>query len=230
MTTEKVFTVRDMPREERPRERLQEFGADRLSAVELRAIVIGRGVAGRPVLMIAQELMGRFGTVEAISEATIEELGKVKGIGTAKAAQLKAAFALAKRRELKPDKRKVNIGNPQTVADTIRPAIQDRKKEHFQALLLDTRNTVIDNVSVTIGTLNASLVHPREVFKDAIKQSAASVIIAHNHPSGNPEPSEEDIKLTKRLVEAGRLLGIEVLDHIIIVDGGYFSFKERGLM
>ncbi len=231
MRKEKIFTVRDMPASERPRERLQEVGADNLSSPELLALVIGRGVAGRSVMTIAQELMSTFGSVQAISEATIEELGRIKGIGTAKAVQLKAAFALAKRQGLALDKPAISVNNPGALGKAVWNEIKDKKKEHFKLVLLNTRNLLVGIVSVSTGTLSASLVHPREVFKDAIRHSAASVAIAHNHPSGDVTPSEEDLQLTKRLVQAGKLLGIEVLDHIIVGDGeAIFSFKERGLM
>jgi DNA repair protein RadC len=231
MQKDKTFTVRDMPIEERPRERLQEIGADNLSSPELLAIVIGRGVAGRSVLMIAQELISTFGSVQAISEATIEELARIKGIGTAKAVQLKAAFALAKRQQLSLAKPTVSVNNPQALGKAVWKEIKDKKKEHFKLVLLNTRNLVVGVVPISTGTLSASLVHPREVFKEAIRHSAASVAIAHNHPSGDVTPSEEDLQLTKRLIQAGRLLGIEVLDHIVLADGEtFFSFKERGLM
>jgi DNA repair protein RadC len=231
MKKEKTFTVMDMPVEERPRERLQEVGADSLSSAELLAIVIGRGVAGRSVMTIAQELVTTFGSVRAISEATIEELARIKGIGTAKAVQLKAAFALAKRQGLSLERPTVSVNNPTALGKAVWREIKDKKKEHFTLVLLNTRNLVVSVEPISTGTLSASLVHPREVFKEAIRHSAASVAIAHNHPSGDVTPSEEDLQLTKRLVQAGKLLGIEVLDHVIVADGdAIFSFKERGLM
>ncbi len=230
MTKEKSFTVRDMPMEERPRERLQALGAGSLSAQELLAVVIGRGVAGKPVTAIAQELIWRFGSVNGISEATIEELSRIKGLGSAKAIQLKACFELARRRELALPGEDYAITNPQSVVKAVRARIKDKAKEHFLLLILNTRNKVTSIENVSIGTLNASLVHPREVFREAIRQSASSVILAHNHPSGDEAPSEEDLKITKRLAEAGKILGIEVLDHIIIGKDAAYSFKEKGLM
>jgi len=230
MTKEKLFTVRDMPREERPRERLQALGAGNLSSQELLAIVLGRGVAGKPVMAIAQELMGRFGSVNGISEATIEELSRIKGLGSAKAVQLKACFELARRREMVSDGEDYTITNPQSVVKAVRARIKDKAKEHFMLITLNTRNKVTSIDSVSVGTLNASLVHPREVFREAIKQSASSVVLAHNHPSGDEAPSEEDLKITKRLVEAGKIIGIEVLDHIVIGKDAFCSFKEKGLM
>jgi DNA repair protein RadC len=230
MTKEPSFTVRDMPREERPRERLQALGAGALSAQELLAIVIGRGVAGKPVTAIAQELIWRFGSVGGVSEATIEELSRIKGLGNAKAIQLKACFELAKRMELASDVEDFTITSPQSVVKAVRARIKDKAKEHFMLIILNTRNKVTSINNVSVGTLNASLVHPREVFRDAIRQSASSVVLAHNHPSGDETPSEEDLKITKRLVEAGKIIGIEVLDHIIIGKDGFCSFKEKGLI
>ncbi|MCX5808405.1 MAG: DNA repair protein RadC [Proteobacteria bacterium] len=237
-----------MPKAERPRERLQKFGAEALSVQELLALIIGRGVAGRSVMTIAQELMARFGNAGGISEATIEELSRVKGVGLAKAAQLKACFELGKRKELETEYgyEDYDIKNPQTVVKAIRARIKDMKKEHFVLIALNTRNRIIGNIiNISVGTLNASLVHPREVFKEAITRAASSVVLAHNHPSGDPEPSEEDLKITRRLIEAGRILGIEVLDHIIVgkhtvksaitehskpEKEGYCSLKEKGLI
>ncbi len=223
------FTVRDMPKQERPRERLERLGPEALSAQELLAVVIGRGVSRRSVMDIAQELMRRFGSINALSQATIEELSKIKGIGIAKAAQLKAAFELAQRRDLEGDRIDVDIKDPQAVVKVVRAGIKDKAKEHFKLVLLNTRNKVIGVSTISVGTLNASLVHPREVFREAVVRSAASVILAHNHPSDDLEPSEEDLKITRRLVEAGRIMGIEVLDHIIITRRDFVSLKGKGL-
>jgi len=230
MTKDSSFTVRDLPREERPRERLQKFGPEALSGQELLALVIGRGIPKKSVMSIAQELLTRFGNVKAISQATIEELSQIKGIGLAKAAQIKACFELGKREELEPELINFDIKNPESVVKAIRASIKDKAKEHFKLILLNPRNKIIGISTISIGTLNASLVHPREVFKDAIVHSAASVVLAHNHPSGDPEPSEDDLKITKKLVESGKILGIEVLDHIIITKNGFKSFKEEGLI
>jgi len=230
MNRDSSFTVHDLPRAERPRERLQKFGAEALSAQELLALVIGRGIPKKSVMNIAQELLVKFGNVKAISQATIEELSQIKGIGLAKAAQLKACFELGKREELEPEFKNYDIKDPESVVKAIRASIRDKAKEHFKLILLNPRNKIIGISTISIGTLNASLVHPREVFKDAIVHSAASVVLAHNHPSGDPEPSEDDIKITNKLVESGRILGIEVIDHIIIGKNNFCSFKERGLM
>ena len=228
LNDESSFTVRDMPKQERPRERLQRLGVDALSSQELLALIIGRGVAKRSVLDIAHELMRTFGSVHEMSKATIEELSRIHGVGIAKAAQLKAAFELAKRQDLEQELPPFTISNPQALVKAIRATIQDKAKEHFKLVLLNTRNKVTGILTISIGTLNASLVHPREVFKEAIVRSASSVILAHNHPSDDLEPSEEDIKITRRMVEAGKIMGIEVLDHIIISRRHFSSLKGRG--
>ena len=224
------FTVRDLPRQERPRERLQKFGPEALSAQELLALIIGRGIPKKSVMNIAQELLARFGNVKAIGQATIEELSQIKGIGLAKAAQIKASFELGRREELEPELKNFDIKDPESVVKAIRASIKDKAKEHFKLILLNPRNKIIGISTISIGTLNASLVHPREVFKDAITHSAASVVLAHNHPSGDPEPSDDDIKITKKLVESGKILGIEVLDHIIIGKNGFKSLANEGLI
>ena len=230
MNRESSFTVRDLPRQERPRERLQKFGPEALSAQELLALVIGRGIPNKSVMNIAQELLARFGNVKAISQATIEELSQIKGIGLAKAAQIKACFELGRREELEPELKNFDIKDPESVVKAVRASIKDKAKEHFKLILLNPRNKIIGISTISIGTLNASLVHPREVFKDAIIHSAASVVLAHNHPSGDPEPSEDDLKITKKMVESGKILGIEVLDHIIIAKNGFKSLANEGLI
>ena len=224
------FTVRDLPKSERPRERLIKFGPEALSAQELLALIIGRGIPKKSVMNIAQELLARFGNIKAISQASIEALSEIKGVGLAKAAQIKACFELGKRQDLEPELKNYDIKNPQSVVKAIRASIKDKAKEHFKLILLDTRNKIIGISTISIGTLNASLVHPREIFKEAIIHNSASVVLAHNHPSGDPEPSEEDLTITKRLVKSGKILGIEVIDHIIIGKTGFSSFKEKGLI
>lgn len=227
---ESSFTVRDLPKPERPRERLKQFGPEALSAQELLALIIGRGVSKKSVMTIAQELLVKFGNIKAISEATMEELSQIKGIGFAKAAQIKACFELGKRQDLEPELKDFDIKDPESVIKAIRTSIKDKAKEHFKLILLNTRNKIIGISTISIGTLNTSLVHPREVFKEAIIHNAMSVVLAHNHPSGDPEPSEDDLTITRRLVEAGKILGVEVIDHIIISKNGFFSFKDKGLM
>jgi len=226
----KSFTIHDLPSSERPRERLVKFGAEALSAQEILALILGRGIKGESVMVTAQRLLSQFGSLKSIAEASIEELSEIKGIGIAKATQLKAAFELSKRLEGYPEgERVVIIKTPEDVVREVRGRLKGKKKEHFLALFLDTRNKLIKIEPISIGSLDSSIVHPREAFKEAVSSSAASVIFVHNHPSGDPKPSEDDIKLTKRLAEAGELLGIEVLDHIIVSDKGYLSLKGKGL-
>ena len=224
------FTIHDLPKPERPRERLKKLGPEALSAQELLALVIGRGIPKKSVMTIAQELLAKFGNIKAISQATLEELSQIKGIGLAKAAQIKACFELGKRQELELELEDIDIKNPQSVVKALQAKIKDKAKEHFKLILLNTRNKIIGISTVSIGTLDSSLVYPREGFNEAIAHNAYSVILAHNHPSGDPEPSEDDITITRRLIEAGKILGIEVTDHVIIAKNGFFSFKEKGLI
>ena len=230
MSKDKSFTIHDLPKQERPRERLKNLGAEALSSQELLALIIGRGIPKKSVINIAQELLTKFGNIKAISQATIEELSQIKGIGFAKAVQIKACFELGKRQDLEPEIKNIDITNPESLIKVISASIQDKAKEHFKLVLLNARNKIIGISTISVGTLNSNLVHPREVFKEAIAHSAASVILVHNHPSGDPEPSEDDLTITKRFVEAGKILGIEVTDHIIITKNGFFSFKEKGLL
>jgi len=227
----KSFTVHDLPLSERPRERLLKHGIEALSAQEILALILGRGIKDESVIVTAQKLLSTFGNLKNIAAASMEELTKIKGIGPAKAAQIKAAFELSKRLEDSSDKdRKTTVKSPEDAIKSVKNQLKGKKKEHFLVLSLDTRNHLINTQTISIGSLDSSIVHPREVFKEAISSTAASVIFAHNHPSGDPTPSEDDIKLTKRLVEAGEILGIEVLDHIIICDKDYISMKSKNLL
>lgn len=226
---EKSFTIHDLPKEERPRERLVKFGEQALSVQELLQLILGRGIAGESVAVTTQKLLSQFGSLQKLSEASIEELSTIKGIGLAKAAQIKAVFEIGHRlyTQTVPYKSK-ELTDPKKVYQLIKSKLKDYHKEHFYIIALNSRNYSI--VEVSVGSLNSSIVHPREVFVEAIKNKSASVIFAHNHPSGDPEPSEGDLVITKRLVEAGKILEIEVVDHIIVTKNNFLSFKERKLL
>jgi len=224
------MTIHDLPVSERPRERLQRLGIEALSAQEILALILGRGIAGESVMVTAQRLISQFGSLKGIAGASLEELAQVRGIGIAKAAQIKAAVELASRVEgYSETANKPLLKTPDEVAGLVQRRLKGKKKEYFLAVLLDTRNQLIRVAEISVGSLDSSIVHPREVFKEAISASAASVIFVHNHPSGDTEASEDDIQLTKRLAEAGEIMGIDVLDHIIIGDKNYLSLKREGL-
>ncbi|MBN2240492.1 MAG: DNA repair protein RadC [Dehalococcoidales bacterium] len=225
----KSFTIHDLPVSERPRERLQKSGPEALSEQELLAVILGRGISGESVTVTSQRLLSRFKTLKGLSEASLEELSGVRGIGLAKAAQIKAAFELAKRVDSRDSSGKKSVvKTPEDVQELLGKKLRDKKKEHFLAVLLDTRGHHIRTAEISVGSLDSSIVHPREVFKEALSASAASVIFVHNHPSGDPSPSEDDIKLTKRLAEAGDIMGIDVLDHVVIGDKNFTSLKREG--
>ena len=225
----KSFTIHDLPKEERPRERLVKFGEQVLSAQELLQVILGRGVAGESVAVTAQKLLSQFGSLQKLAEASIEELSSIKGIGLAKATQIKAVFEIGRRLSVQaPSYKSKELTDPKKAYQLIKNKLKDYTREHFYIIALNSRNHSIAEVSV--GSLDASIVHPREVFSEAIKNKAASVIFAHNHPSGDPEPSEDDLEITKRLVKAGKILGIEVVDHIIVAKDKFLSMKEKGIL
>ncbi len=232
MVLSKPLTVNDLPAQGRPRERLLKHGAEVLSPTEILAVILGRGVSGRPVMDMAGELLQRFGDLKGVINAGIDELCQVRGMGTAKAAQIKAVHEIGCRTQGFSEKqKKVAITGPDDLVRLIRSRLLGKEKECFLVIPLNRRNVVLGYEEiVSVGTLDSSLVDTREVFKKAILKNAASVIIAHNHPSGNTEPSPEDIDITRRLVKAGDTLGIPVLDHIIVSDEGFTSLKSRKII
>ncbi|TGB04168.1 RadC family protein [Halobacillus salinus] len=222
--------MKDVPKEERPRERLLEIGPSHLSNQELLAILIGSGTRQESVTDLAQRVLIHFEGLLLLKGATIEELTSIRGIGAAKAVQILAAIEMGRRmQQMKPVERYM-IRSPEDGADFVMEEMRDLKQEHFICLFLNTKNQVLHRQTVFIGSLNASIVHPREVFKEAVKRSAASIICAHNHPSGDPSPSQEDIQVTRRLQECGKMIGIEVLDHLVIGDRKFVSLKEKGYL
>ncbi|MBV9850109.1 MAG: DNA repair protein RadC [Armatimonadetes bacterium] len=223
-------TIKELPADERPRERLAAYGAGALTTAELLAILIRVGNAQRSAVSLGEHLLAHFGNIHEVACAPVEALAKVHGIGAAKAAQIKAAIEFGNRVALFTADARPAIGGPRDVANLLMPDLRYVKKETLKSLLLDTKNKVIAIKTVSVGDLSSSIVHPREVYKDAVIASAASLIVAHNHPSGDPAPSAEDVSVTQRLMEAGEILGIELLDHIIIGDGTFVSLKERGKM
>jgi DNA repair protein RadC len=222
--------VKDWPKDERPRERLIKYGAENLSDAQLLAIILRTGGAGKGVVALGMELLDRFKGLKEIDCASIADLSSVKGIGTAKIAQLKAAFALGKRLMSESHDGDATFSSSRAVHSYFAPRLKNLKKEIFLSLLLDTKNRLIREVRVTEGTLTNSLIHPREAFREAIRESAAAVIFVHNHPSGDPEPSRDDLAVTERLKATGDIVGINVLDHVIVGDGKYVSLRERGIL
>jgi DNA repair protein RadC len=223
--------MRNLPADERPREKLVQYGADALSNSELLAILIGTGTKDVSAIALANRVLAlEEEGISYLSNCLPEELSGIPGMGMAKSCQIIAAIELGKRIATKPKGKRINIKSPDEVASLFIEEMRYLKKEYFKALLLNTKNEIIMIENISIGNLNSSVVHPREVFCTAIKKSACSLIVVHNHPSGNPMPSQTDIDITRRLVEAGELLGIKVLDHLIIGDGTYVSLKEKMLL
>jgi DNA repair protein RadC len=218
------------PAAERPREKLVAGGPQALSDAELLAVVIGSGTGGRSALDIARGILISEQGLRGISTKNCSELMRVKGIGRARAVALVAAFEMGRRMQSRGWEEHVSVNGPADVARVLLPLLRDRLQEVFVVLILDSKNGIKLTVEISRGTLNASLVHPREVFKCAIDHSAAAIIVAHNHPSGNCEPSREDIEITRQLAEAGKIVGIPLHDHVILAGNGYASMAERGIL
>lgn len=218
--------IKDLQQEDKPRERLKSYGADRLTNIELLAIIINSGSKQFSSIDCANQVLKLVNQLRDLRHLTLPELLSVNGIGEKKALTILAVIELAKRMHSNTVLDKIEINEPQDVADYLMEKLRYLKQEHFVALLLNTKNQIIHEQSIFIGSLNMSIVHPRDLLREAVKHSAASIVIAHNHPSGDPTPSLEDIKTTKRLLYCCDLMGIDLLDHIIIGDGEFISLFE----
>ncbi len=227
---ESPYKISRWPEKERPRERLLQQGPQHLTEAELLGILIGKGTKRKTAIDVARELLDRYESLENLFSRSPSELMKIKGIGSAKAATLSAAFQLVRRIQSQKSKDWPSFKRAKDVAGYYLPLMKDLRKEVFRVLLLSRANRLIKEVTISEGTLDASIVHPRDVFREALLESASGVILLHNHPSGNPNPSEEDIRITKQLVEAGRVMGIKVYDHVILGGETYRSLADDGLI
>ena len=220
--------IKDIIKEERPRETLLKKGETYLSDSELLAILINNGTRDKSAITLAREIIETSDGIRNLSNITVEELSKIKGIGLAKACRIISALELGRRVSVASEMQKFKISSPQDIGNVYMEELRYKKKEIFRVVLLNTKNVIIGSKDISEGSLNASIVHPREVFLEALKKSANKMILMHNDPSGDPTPSSEDINITKRLISAGQIVGIEILDHVIIGDGSFYSFKENG--
>jgi len=230
MKEDKKLTVKELPFDDRPREKLLLRGAQSLSDAELVAILLRTGKKGKSVIEIARDLISSEGNLAMLATKTVDSLQKISGIGKDKAATIAAAFELSRRILSQPkwfSNRKIT--SPQDVSEIFIPILRDDNKEKFIVVCLNSANKIIKHETISVGNLNSSVVHPREIFKVAIDNSSASIILIHNHPSGNPEPSNEDIRITKKIVETGKIMDIPVFDHLIIAGETYTSFVEKRL-
>jgi DNA repair protein RadC len=228
------LSIKNWPEDERPREKLIKTGSVSLTNSELLAIILRTGF-GNPTqkqsaLDLAKNLLSQYKNLNDISELAVTELAEMKGIGCAKAAQIMASFELGKRMTAERNGSNVSFRCSEEVANYYIPLLKDLKNEQFRLVMLNIKNKIIREVMISQGSLTSSIVHPREVLKIAIKASAASVIFLHNHPSGDPEPSIDDIEITNRLCKSCSIIGINVLDHLIIAESGYFSFKQKNML
>ncbi|GJL65889.1 MAG: UPF0758 protein [Nitrospirales bacterium] len=222
--------IQTWPKSERPRERLLQQGPEAVSDAQLLAILLRVGRQDSSAVQVAMELLQRLDGLQGLSNRTLEELCAIPGVGPAKAAQILAAVELGKRTLAAPLTTGVRVGSSRDLFLHYYPLLRDLRHEVFKIVLLDAKHRVIRDMTISKGSLTVNIVHPREVFNAAVRESAAAVIVLHNHPSGNPEPSPEDYALTERLVTAGDILGIRVLDHLVIGDGSYMSFADKGLI
>lgn len=222
------MTIKDLPAEERPYEKLEANGGEVLSNAELLAIIIKTGTRKERSIEIAQRLLSMSQSLSGLYRLTINELKSISGIGRVKAVQIKAVLELSKRIAKTSAFRKLKITSPKSIANIYMEDMRYLDREHFRVVFLDTKNHILSDSILSVGTVNASLVDPREIFMEALRKTAVHMILMHNHPSGDPTPSKEDIEVTKRICEAGELMGIDVIDHIIIGDGQFTSLKELG--
>lgn len=222
-------TIKELPVSERPRERLKKYGAASLSAAELLAIILRTGVGGENVLNLAARLLARFRGLTGLARAGFAELCAEKGVGMAKAAQLKAALELGRRLLIASPEERPQVRSPADAANLLMLEMGLLEQEHMRLILLDAKNRVLDTPTIYIGSLHTSAIRVGELFREAVRGNCAAIIVAHNHPSGDPTPSPEDVKVTEQIVAAGKLLDIEVLDHLVIGRQRYVSLKERGL-
>ncbi len=222
--------IPDWPEGDRPREKLMQLGPAHLSESELLAILIRTGTQTQTAVDLSKTIVARYGNLQTLSGMDYQEFFRLKGMGPVKAVTLSAAFEIGRRIASSPVQQKLKVTDPEVIFQRYEPLLGHLQKEVFLILILNSANLLIRDVKISEGILNSSLVHPREVFKSAILETAASIVLMHNHPSGEAQPSREDKKITRRLVEAGQLLNIPVLDHIIIARGKYFSFKEAGFI
>jgi len=227
---EKAIRVMDLPENERPRERILRYGAKVLSNGELLAIILRTGTTNENVLNLSNRVIKNCGGLNGILNTSAEGFMSISGIGKAKAAQILALVEVSKRFKSFQSGESIKITQPVDAANIVMEELRSMKKECLKLIMMNTKNIIISIKDVSIGSLNSSIVHPREVFTEAIKNSSASIIICHNHPSGDPTPSNEDINIKYRLRECGKLLGIELVDHIIIGEGSYISLKEKGIL
>lgn len=227
---EKALRIMDLPESERPREKLMRYGAETLSNGELLAIILRIGNSNENIVNLSNRILKEAGGLNGLLTSSSEEFLTLKGIGEAKASQLLALAEISKRFKSFKSGEEYKISQPRDAAEILMENMRYLKQECLKLIMLNTKNVVIALKDVSMGSLNSSIVHPREVFCEAIKRSSASIIISHNHPSGDPTPSSEDINLTQRIKECGKLVGIELLDHIIIGDGCYVSLKEKGIL
>jgi len=221
--------IMDMPQNERPQERLLRYGAEHLSNSELLAVILRTGTKNENIINLSQRIIGNFNGINGLLEASQEDLMKMNGIKEAKAAQILSVAELSKRFLSYRSGDTYKINSPADAANLIMVELREFKQEILKVLLLNTKNVVIGIHNASMGSLNSSIVHPREIYKEAIRKSAAAIIMVHNHPSGDPTPSSEDIAATGRIKEVGKIIGIELLDHVIIGDGKFISLREKNL-